>query len=564
MSYAKKNNSKKYRGRTDKDDDQKVIRKGSRNASDKMKGLEDGTPNTRGNDVSWYTKNEQLVRDAASIPYSYPLGGEFGTYAAQRVLPGLMTLQLVTGPGISDSENSPVNIAARDIYSYVRHKNSGHSNYDPNDLMSYLLAVDEAYMLYFNAVRAYGAMNLYNNENRYGPQRIVEGLGWDYSDLNANLAQFRYAINAYTVKLNALCVPSKLPYFQRHAWLYSGIYSDSMQPKAQLYAFAPAITRVRNDATGHLECYDLKTAQPLTDKTTIGISAMTQSTVADWIKISNLVINNLLSSEDIGIISGDILKAYGRETLITIPAINDDYRITPTYSPEILSQIENATVLGGVANANIIMDNAINAGTVLYNPICRVISPTFTGTAPKPKVEFLIDEYGPANLAMINMRMDNPTPGDTMVATRLTSTCSRDDLVTWDDTTSKWIKLEKSVVIPTTGVFSYLTEIGTEVVCGVHYVKGTKGTEAKTTRLPNPLYMENGILEYTAGYVADFMNFDYAPQFTLSAIIDKTSYWAMNSHYLCDYDMYAKVYKSILGNMHQCAILAQLDVPIMY
>lgn len=564
MSYAKKTNNRKSRTRKFEETDSKVIRKGARNASDKMKGLEDGTPNTRGNDVSWYTKNEQLVRDAASIPYSYPLGGEFGSYASQRVLPGLMCLQLVTGPGIADSENSPVNIAARDIYSYVRHKNSGHSNYDPNDLMSYLLAVDEAYMLYFNAVRAYGAMNLYNNENRYGPQRIVEGLGWDYEDLNANLAQFRYAINAYTVKLNALCVPSKLPYYQRHAWLYSGIYSDSTQPKAQLYAFIPAVTRVRNDTTSHLECYDLKTAQKLEDKTTIGAAAVQQSKVSDWIKISNLVINNLLGSEDIGIISGDILKAYGRESLITIPAINDDYRITPIYSPEILSQIENATILGGVANANIVMDNAVNAGTVLYNPLCRVMDPTFSGTAPKPKVSFLVDDYGPANLAMINMRMDNPTPGDTIVATRLTSTCSRDDLVTWDDTTNKWKKLNKTDVIPTTGVFSYLTETGTEVVCGLHYVKGTKGTETKTIRMPNPIFLEKESYEYAAAYVADFINFDYAPQLTLAATRDESSYWEMSAFYLCDYDMYAKVYKSILGNMHQCAILAELDVPIMY
>ena len=111
------------------------------------------------NDMSWYNANPELIRDAARIPFTYPLGHtlDLGNTTINSLtnvvnLPGIISMDIVHGPGVSDSNVSAMNVASRNIYSYVRFANSGHSNYDHQDLMIYLLAMDEAYALLYNAI----------------------------------------------------------------------------------------------------------------------------------------------------------------------------------------------------------------------------------------------------------------------------------------------------------------------------------------------------------------------------------------------------------------------------
>lgn len=98
--------------------------------------------------------NPQLVKDVASLSFRTPLGSPSGLPSRsnpvgrdRRSIPGIMNLYFVPTIGSSTAgESSAINIAAKNIYSFVRHENSGRINYDAPDLMLYLLALDSAFM----------------------------------------------------------------------------------------------------------------------------------------------------------------------------------------------------------------------------------------------------------------------------------------------------------------------------------------------------------------------------------------------------------------------------------
>lgn len=514
------------------------------------------------NDVSWYTKSTNLLDAAASLPYGYPIGNpididnsNFSRYSSSGTrydaVPGIMTLSLLTGPGIATDVNSPVNVAARDIYSYVRYANSGHANYDPVDLMMYILAWDEVSMWLANARRAYGAMYTYNSQNKYAPKYVVRALGFDYDDLNANLAQFRYAINAATNRFNALNMPNNFNYITRHTWLYSNIYSDGTSAKSQLYAYVPAAYRVY-DETSSTSGGFLKT-HPLN----IYWGGETL-TFAKWLEITNEMVNALLGSEDVGIISGDILKAFGSDRTIVTPTIADVYSITPVYNEEVLSQFQNATVLNATTPIpddekkwDITQDPSIDQGIIKYNP------------------KFMISYQGNNSAIasnadrILSLNLDSPKPGDTMVASRLMTITARSDA---PDTT-----VNHELVCLTAG---------TEIAIRGNITVGMKQNKP------------GGKVSYSMSYQRVGMNFAYNSKGSDASIILSDMIRALSSvtafkyhpmdtstiydypsggqstrgtvHHFFEMDNYTIVDENTLRQMHETAILSEFDVPITF
>lgn len=345
------------------------------------------------NDISWYAHNALLLKDAASFPFSTALGlpvkpcnlSSTQVTDLSRRLPGVMVLVMTHIPGMSSDYTSPVNMAARDIYSFVRHMNSGHSNYDSPDLMMYLLAVAECYSFFGNMLRAYGCLQYYNNYNRYLPRAICAGSGFDYDNLNSNLAQFRYYINVFAAKLKALCVPNNLDYFKRSLWLYSGEYNDDETMKGQVYMYAP-------DSFGWYDATQSQTGGGITYH-----RWGDENELVDVTDFGDSMINALLSDEDIGIISGDIKKAYG-DNLFDLDAISSDLTLVPQYIPEVLQQIHNTQrFLNGAFKVSQ-ADNIIK---------CEVVTTQ----------DF---EIGDGVTPILDLMQQSPTPEDVVIATRNT------------------------------------------------------------------------------------------------------------------------------------------------
>lgn len=294
------------------------------------------------NDWQWYALSETIGKSVGSIPYNvFPgtqeevvelIGNSKVEDRSTRSTPGVLAIEYAIMPGISSDASSAVNIAARSTYSFVRHQNSGHANYESSDLMMYLLAMDEIYTAYLEACRIYRVAKTYALTNRNIPFVILRALGVDPDNIVANLAQFRYGLNVAAAKISAMAVPNIFHSFKRHALIATGIWTDSTSTKGQFYVYRRKYGHKFNFKTqggGSLDPYTVVEAR----------SSRTYMDILD--EISSLC-NEVLPDEDMNIMSGDILKAYGRENLYVLKEVDENETQEFIYDENILAQIENS------------------------------------------------------------------------------------------------------------------------------------------------------------------------------------------------------------------------------
>lgn len=304
------------------------------------------------NDWNWYVKDASMLQNAASLSFNNALGNpvEFTVYnanhPAQIVFPGVGNIYTVPSPGYVDKASDAINIASKSIYSWIRHQNSGSANYDAPDLMLYLMAMDSAYAFYAWMTRVYGLAVVFAQQNKYYGDGMVLSSHVDANDIKRNLANFRTYINMYAYKLSAFCIPSDMNIFKRHMWMFANSYRDDNTLKSQVYMYQPAALHVYDEYHG---AGRLKTIPVLCeDSSGVLRPIATPLTLTGIMNIGDSILAPLVGSQDINIMSGDILKAYGGNTwhLETIP---ENYAIVPVYSPEVLDQIHNTVFTGGHA-----------------------------------------------------------------------------------------------------------------------------------------------------------------------------------------------------------------------
>lgn len=304
-----------------------------------------GLKTTTSNDPMWYASNPDILRDAASYPFSQALGttvergNTFPEFTVDNnAIPGICRIDLKPSLGLSITRDSAVNVAATAMYTYVRHANSGHSNYDSPDLMIYCVAMAQIYAFINWCQRLYGLATLYAQKNRYLPRHLITTMGVNPDSITNNLASFRYWINVMVSKASSLAVPATMSYFSRTAFLYANIYSESDSIKDQVYYFHPE-SWLKFTFNSGSEGGGYLASTKLTATGTDGL------TLAEIQRFGEELIGSILSDEDMNIMSGDILKAYGVDHIIKLTALPEMYTTIPIYDPLVLSQIHNATVM---------------------------------------------------------------------------------------------------------------------------------------------------------------------------------------------------------------------------
>lgn len=384
-----------------------------------------GTTKAR-NDSGWYQADSVLMRDAANLPFPNATGMPLQVTDAignvkiantdKYILPGIMRVNVITTPGTMGSWNDPINVAIRDIYSFVRHQNSGSKNYDAADLGVYFYAYDSCATYFAYLVRLYGTARTVLLRNRYTPEDLITVMGADYREIVDNLAQLRAYINTYAARLSAMKVPASLHFIERHMWLFSHIFADSQTDKCQMYVVNPAaFWEYRTGITAEDTYFWLSEKVPMLG----GLYDFERLTV-----FGNALLNSVLNSEDFNIMSGDILKAYGDKTF-TLSMISEEYAVPVTYEPEFLLQLHNATVFRCEStsddtkvlytNWRIFQDYSVDANSGAL--MCNFDIP-LEG-----------DQYTPVNSAYsllttglaspLDMPVENPTPELVAIATRM-------------------------------------------------------------------------------------------------------------------------------------------------
>lgn len=511
------------------------------------KEIDDRTDSGKGpelqkfNDAMWYAKNEQMLRDAASYSYNNPIGSPLPANAlepapntgaslttAPKYVPSLMTLRILPTIGKSVDSSSPANLAANNIYAYVRYQNSGAKNYDQADLMLYLLAMDSLYSAWNWMKRIYGYINQYSQYNLTIPRVFAWGDHINFDSVQSSLADFRLFLNRTAAQISSFCVPAVMPYFIRHSWMFSNIYKDSDSNKAQLYMFVPEAFYMYSETSSQYggELIPMQ----VVDNTGTAYAQINLSSLETYLQ--NLI-NSVAYSEDIGVMSGDILKAYGQDKLFKLTPVDPDYTVSPVYNEEVLNQIHNSNVMPTMLNDTnkqyykVTQDP--DTGYLIWNPNFEI------GTAAYP--------VQPASF-MVNMPWDDVTPANTMVGTRLITDYSIDG-------TNRTISLNSC---------------GTEVVAAYEVVYSYRTTGGTARDFNRDVYRQKVILvpnlaavPASVQLISRLSNFDWHPLFNVLAETASLTY--TDSGLVGDINNYTVMNGDDIAKLHLTAVMSEFNIP---
>ena len=481
------------------------------------------------NDPEWYNLNKQLVTDAASLSYHTPLSTVISlsnlatsTTAPRasavclkvQLSPGIGGYDLASGVSANSIYNSSVRVAAQNLYAWVRHANSGASNYEASDLMMYLLAMDSAYAIYAWGRSIYRMANSATSYNFTWLEDIASGCAINLTDFRSNLANMRTFLNLCATRLNALSVPKSFSYFNRHVWMFSNIFKDSNVDRCSYYVFYPNARGVYVPSQARINYYALPTLLNF----------------QNFVGMMNEIINVLMSDEDIGIISGDIRKAYGSGNLFTIENTPVDDYVEPFYSEEVLTQISGATLCGELVdgtydicqtyNGYIYQGTYVDGATAIpaINQLYPVVSTSGTS-------KFQHSGW------IVNMYKDDPTPDDNMVATRLMAQTAA---TTISQTNYRLVSMAGSEFIVSATIVGYIDYNNRSSVTVTDFAAYNKDT---STWLPQ---------------------LDWFPQFVYNVNSATPNEFI---YYVSDLSNYAVIQSEQLRNMHNVALMSMYSIP---
>lgn len=498
--------------------------KGSRNGSRDRRSRQ---PGGKTNHPAWYAQDPALLQNVASIPFSWAMGTtigfdfpNMGGITENYTVPGICNIRITPSVGTSTNGSSPLSIASNAVYSFVRHANSGHANYDAPDLMIYLLAMSQVYSYIMFLQRAYGVATLYSSGNRYTPQVLLEEMSINPDDMRKHLSDFRYGINLLINNTASFNVPANMPIFDKLSFVYANIYTEGPSVKDQWYMYTPDRFwkyKLNTDGAGMLESCAFASGGPYT------VDALLQYGFD--------MIDRLTRSEDMGIMNGDILKAYGTNTL-KLASLPDYYPLVPLFDPLVLEQMKNSTIIPSevLSNLNILQD----------------ATHSYLHFDPKFKSDRPDTTLGKA------YRMSD----DNYVSSRLLSTSSpvTDPSLVMEITRNVAYVREFSVADVRTA--SIVAEAFICSGCRLRSMESFQEIRFQSPYTDDLMYTAGAVIK-TASYASVFK---YHPQMWIDAY-DATDNLIQNMHLVWDIDNYALVSPQQIENLHTAALCSLFNVP---
>ena len=522
------------------------------------------------NDVSWYVIDPQILKDFGSLAFSNMLGlpVKLNNTNIVQTITQLMTVDYTAGIGKSTDPTSGYNLAIRNLYTVVRHKNSGHTNYESPDLGFYLFATTDIVCQLLECERVMSLVNSYLIKNRSVPTRLVSMLGFDADEIIANSANLRGYLNILTSRVSSLCIPKDYKFFKRRIWMASNLFKDHKSTKAIAIAFK---------STGFWQ-YDataLSTGGALKYHRWNDI-ANYRSMTARLNRIS-AALDKITEDEDMNIMSGDILKCFGQENCQQYSFLAEGTQIFPVYVEEMLPQIQNlvslpsingegTTVYSGFNSLHSTDASAIMSGPALwitqqdgyavfapYAASRRItktngdnskrilpLAGTLSGTLPTVTSKLFLNSYNEA-----------PTPEEVMLATRLRChfTCQG-----WNDGTDA-------------GNIITLDSFGSEIVESftLGYISDT-GYSTYSYRsvgiIDNSQDSSISTLHNLIGMGEQLVQIDWAP-ITYCFILSNVGTSYRKSYAFGDLDNYTLLDYDILDRLHESAVQAEFTTPVI-
>lgn len=300
----------------------------------------------RKNNWQFYAASEQIAKDIASIPFNYLNGTPFRLKSAEKgtafekesALPSVLTVDYSDSIGITSGGTSAINMAAVQLYTKIRQKNSGAKNYEAADVMMYVLAMRSIYSHYFQIRKILGIVNLYDYYNHNMPDTLIRSMGIDPVDLRGHISNYRGSLNLLARKINSFAVPKYFKVFMRSAFINSYIFGDSDSVRGQFYMFKNVVYykwEGFTSATGTM----LKAYKSAIYKLARAGQEVSIQTLFD--ELSSMI-DAIFLDEDALTMSGDILKAFEGAELYKVVDTPDGFTTEILFDEDVLAQIENS------------------------------------------------------------------------------------------------------------------------------------------------------------------------------------------------------------------------------
>lgn len=300
------------------------------------------------NDWEWYAPSELIAQQVGSLPWNVFAGTRLPVNLTKLGDPDITKrgtrsqvfgMRLLYRPsyGMGDKRTSGINMAANQLYMYVRANNSGARNYESPDMMMLVMAIMDLYRNISEAIRAIRFANNWSFLNKSMPKDILEQLlDVDFDDLIANRAAYLARLNTLILQANSLAMPAYFKAILRKAYVALNVFSDTDGVTGTLIAFKAMNYWV----------FDTKTDENGTSLVGRVWSDFDAGKISFSVYLDSIQeqLHAILDDADASIIMGDILKAFPREGLLSIEQVSASDAMEVIFDENILAQIENATV----------------------------------------------------------------------------------------------------------------------------------------------------------------------------------------------------------------------------
>lgn len=520
------------------------------------------------NDIAELSRNAELMKAAASIPFGSIIGTPVDGYKADAV-PGILAFHWSPNYGISDT--TVINKAFQQIYSYIVHANSRNYKYEYTDLAMYCIAGMEVFVAIEEMKRAFGLMRGYSEKNAYYVDALVTAAGFDPDDLRKNLPNMWFDINNLIMQTRQIWIPNVLPVLQRSLRYAREVYTDANGFRSQIYIYR------RNrffqlsetaDEKGTCLLPALMLRSPGNWSQTYSFTGLPASSddpdrpvdnvTNQWSVFKSMVqnmINQLVVSQDRGMIYGDILKAYGEEKIYAMSEMAVDYTVFPAYNSEELMQIENIEMsynydpMGWFQVPDLGEGNRINPG--FFNLTDRITT-------------------GAPDLHVLNMHFEGQaSPEAVMVATRMKAgsliknDVRQQNYATITNTNGVY---DAGKVNLTIGNLPLPYTAGTEVIRAIFLFTYEGGSPANLTNLDDlsVIQQTNQPATFWGSNLYRLMAFDWHP-FLYNTLANTPSEVGGHYNYYIesygDFDNYTTLTDDNLKKMHDVALFSLFGIP---
>lgn len=483
------------------------------------------------NDMSWYTRNPQLLESACRIPFAYPCGKYlkagtvFESDGSQLVKlnknvasAGVIALDYVPSIGNTDDGlSAPINIAAREMYARIRKAYSGALVCDAPDIMLYMLSLDGIFSYLAYLKRIYRLLDIYSGTNKYVVEGIFASMGFTPDEVRALRSQKMALwgiINTFVSDANKWSCPAQFDILNRHYWMNDNVYLDKINSKAQMFVFNPKgfyLFGLDTDSKGQ-----------------VTVAAPTDHTFDGLVTFGRTLLNTLSSSEDAYTINGYLARAFEGTPNFRVAELGISDKQEFVYSEEVLNQIHNATIVGvNIANCSVTQDG--NTG---------VLKASYEGTVTPESMAF--NGLLCSSLNLFDSTMEVPDAVNIVIGSRLHATVEA--AISGSD-------------------INYRVNAGTEIVTGMSVYR--INTDSMYPR--NPFYvgeLTQNFLSITDGRdlrtAALISQFDWAPLMLVS-------YWDSKNSESGSFELYGDVTNvttvenETMDNLHRMCIYSEFN-----